>query len=363
MIKRLYVHNFRCFENFSIDFEGLSSALVIGKNGAGKSTLREVLKIFQRISRGSHHVRDLIQRSDFTRGRTDLPMRFEIELLLEQKQIQYVLSFEFPKNLREARVEEEKLVVDSEVVFSRDKGEVSMGGGSTFVIDWHMVGLPVVQDRQKDWTKSLNAFFSSMVLVSPLPTFMSGFSESESTELEEDASNLSSALSSLLSLHPGAYNDILVYLKNLLPDLSSFYFTLRGEKGKQLLVKFESESSETFDIEFRSLSSGEKCFFLSAFLLASSKHTKNFFCMWDEPDHHLALPEVGHFILELRKVLGHFGQLFATSHHPETIRKFSDENTLVFHRRSHLEPTTTRKLKELSYKGDLIEALIHDWLV
>ena len=34
MIERLYVHNFRCLENFTLDLVGRSSALVIGKNGA-----------------------------------------------------------------------------------------------------------------------------------------------------------------------------------------------------------------------------------------------------------------------------------------------------------------------------------------
>ncbi len=50
----------------------------------------------------------------------------------------------------------------------------------------------------------------------------------------------------------------------------------------------------------------------------------------------------------------------ATTHHPETIRKFSHETTLVIKRKSHLEPTVVRPLAEIPYHGDLIHALIRD---
>ena len=84
MIERLYVHNFRCLENFTLDLAGRSSALVIGKNGAGKSTVLQCLKLFQSICRGSSRVGNLISASDFTQHRTDHPMRFEVELTLAE---------------------------------------------------------------------------------------------------------------------------------------------------------------------------------------------------------------------------------------------------------------------------------------
>jgi hypothetical protein len=65
----------------------------------------------------------------------------------------------------------------------------------------------------------------------------------------------------------------------------------------------------------------------------------------------------------LRKTTNRGGQFVATSHHPQAIRSFSDENTLVFSRKSHLEPTVVRTLAELSYSGDLIEALVRDEVI
>jgi recombinational DNA repair ATPase RecF len=59
MIQRLYVHNFRCLENFELSLKDMSSALLIGKNGVGKSTIFDVLEIFQSIGRGTNRMRVL----------------------------------------------------------------------------------------------------------------------------------------------------------------------------------------------------------------------------------------------------------------------------------------------------------------
>jgi ABC-type sugar transport system ATPase subunit len=81
-------------------------------------------------------------------------------------------------------------------------------------------------------------------------------------------------------------------------------------------------------------------------------------CFWDEPDNYLALDEVGHFVSALRRAFQSGGQFIATSHNPEAIRTFSDENTLLLHRKNHLEPTIVRPLSELQVSGDLVGALI-----
>jgi recombinational DNA repair ATPase RecF len=47
-----------------------------------------------------------------------------------------------------------------------------------------------------------------------------------------------------------------------------------------------------------------------------------------------------------------------TSHNPEAIRRFSDENTLILYRKNHLEPTRVSPLSKLQIEGDLIGALV-----
>jgi ABC-type multidrug transport system ATPase subunit len=93
-------------------------------------------------------------------------------------------------------------------------------------------------------------------------------------------------------------------------------------------------------------------------VLAASDAYGPLFCFWDEPDSHLALPEVGQFVLSLRKAFQSEAQFIMTSHNSEAIRRFSDENTLVLSRRNHLEPTIVRPLNKIQVSGDLVGALI-----
>src|SRR6266487_2761148 len=75
VIRRLYVHNFRCLENFELPVSGQSSVLLIGNNGSGKTTVGLALEVLQKIARGTNLMSDLVKLGDLTRGRTDVPVR------------------------------------------------------------------------------------------------------------------------------------------------------------------------------------------------------------------------------------------------------------------------------------------------
>ncbi len=365
MIERIYVHNFRCFENFTLDLAGRSSALLIGKNGVGKSTVLHSLKLFQRICRGSNRVRDLISSGDFAQHRTDSPMRFEIDLTLSGKRFKYEISFEWPANFREARILDEGLSLDGIPVFTRHNSQIQVSGGQAFGLDWHTVALPVINERPGERAiQDLKAFFATMILIAPVPAEMTGFSEEPSMELEDDAANLASCLRALLGQKPASYNVFASYVEAVIPDFSSIENVERGESGTQLVVKFEQPGpGRSLSVEFKRLSDGEKCFFLSAYIIACNAAGTPVFCMWDEPDNHLSLSEVGQFITGLRKMANRGGQFLSATHHPETVRRFSDETTFVLTRRSHPEPTVLRPLADFPYSGDLINALIREEII
>lgn len=110
MIRRFYANNFRCLENFELVLAGSPSVLLIGNNGAGKSTIRFALSVLPQIARGANRIRHLVIPGDFTPGRTDRPMRFELEIELGGMIYSYSLAFEYPKGFKELRVFEERLV-------------------------------------------------------------------------------------------------------------------------------------------------------------------------------------------------------------------------------------------------------------
>ena len=94
------------------------------------------------------------------------------------------------------------------------------------------------------------------------------------------------------------------------------------------MVQFSNDQGSV-TLPFEDLSDGEKCFMVCALVLAANDAYGPVFCFWDEPDNFLALSEVGHFVLALRKAFQAGGQFIATSHNSEAIRSFSDENTLL----------------------------------
>ncbi len=344
----------------------MPSALLIGKNGSGKSTVAAALELFQSIGRGINRVGQLVQSKDFARGRSDTPMRFEIEVLLAGSLYHYILALELPEKAKELRVLEEQLLVSGKSVYSRKAAQVTLpnslqtANDAQFFVDWHLVALPVIQDQSEaDPLHVFKTWLARTIILAPIPKLITGDSNGETLEPLRDGSNLGDWLSGLLGRYPAAYATIADYLREVMPDISEFRNDPVGKEAKTMQVHFLANAAN-LSVNFDDLSDGEKCFFLCAVVLAANKAYGPLFCFWDEPDNYLSLSEVGHFILSLRRSFQNGGQIIMTSHNDEAIRKFADENTWMLDRKSHLEPVLIKLLEELPVSGDLINALICD---
>lgn len=363
MIRRLYVNNFRCLENFELPLSGQSSVLLIGKNGSGKTTVGLALEILQRIARGTNRVGELIKPNDLRRARSDAPMRIEIEVALDGKIYGYAIAFEFPKDFKELRVLEENLIVDKNPVYSRHLADVHLARRhnekeAEFRIDWHLVALPIVQERSSNDPLSIfKKWLARMLILRPIPALIGGDSKEETLLPNPQVTNFAAWFSGLLADAPSAYSDVDSYLKLVMPDLKDIKNPMIGPDSRSLVVQF-STNQESLSLPFSDLSDGEKCFMICALVIATKNAYQPVVCFWDEPDNYLALDEVGHFVLALRNAFRSAGQLITTSHNPEAIRRFSEENTLLLYRNSHLEPTVVRTAKDMNISGDLVSALV-----
>jgi len=361
VIRRLYVHNFRCLENFELPISGHSSILLIGKNGSGKTTVGLALEILQKVARGTNRIKDLVKLKDLTRGRREAPMRFEIEVELNAKVYEYIIALELPEGFKELRVLEERLTVDGKPVYTRDKAQVhlvktSQDREARFLIDWYLVALPIVQEQsQKDPLFIFKQWLARTLILRPMPSLILGDSEEEVLEPKPDVTNFAAWFSALTLQYPATYGRAIEYLKQVMPDLKDIQNP--GKDSRNLIVQFSCDE-RSLKLPFEDLSDGEKCFMICALVLAANNAYGPLLCFWDEPDNFLALSEVGHFVLALRNAFQSGGQFIATSHNPEAINRFSDENTLVLSRRNHLEPTVVRPLSEMQISGDLITALV-----
>lgn len=335
--------------------------MLIGKNGVGKTTVSLALQILQKIAQDTNRVGDLVKPKDLVRSRADVPMRFEIEVELEGKIYEYIIAFEFPEGFKELRVFEEKFTVDGNPVYTREVAQVHLtraGQDADFLIDWHLVALPIVHLKPTDDPLFVfKQWLGSMLILRPIPSLILGDSEQDTLRPNPQVTNFGAWFSGLLADAPSAYAKIADYLKQVMPDLKDIKNPMVGTESRSIVVQFFKDR-KSLTLPFADLSDGEKCFMICALVLAANDAQGPLFCFWDEPDNYLALDEVGHFVLALRQAFQSGGQFIATSHNPEAIRRFSDENTLLLYRKSHLEPTIARPLSELQVTGDLVGALI-----
>ncbi len=361
VIQRFYVHNFRCLENFELPVSGQSSTLLIGNNGVGKTTVAYALELLRNIARGKNQIGELVVPGDFTRGRTDTPMRFEIEVKLESGLYGYVLALEFPKGFKELRILSESLSLNGSPVYTRDGPQVTFARKAGvpeahFNIDWHLVALPIIQS-DNDPLSVFRLWLARMLILRPVPGLILGDSDKETLEPNIQVTDFAAWFSGVVAYAPSAYARIDTYLRQVMPDLLDIKNPVVGSDVRSLRIQFANEQG-SLTVPFRDLSDGEKCFMICAMVIAASTAYGPVFCYWDEPDNFLALSEVGHFVLSLRKTFQSGGQFIAASHNPEAIRQFSNDNTLLLHRKSHMEPTLVRRVSDLQISGDLVGALI-----
>ncbi|MCW5964350.1 MAG: AAA family ATPase [Bryobacterales bacterium] len=365
MIRRFYVNNYRCLQNFELPIAEDTSILLIGKNGCGKTTIANAIEVLQRLARGTNRVGDLVTPNDFAFHATGAPIRLAIQADIQSRVFDYEVAFELPAGFRELRVFDESLTVNGERVYTRDRAQVSLvrraqsaQRESVFLIDWHLVALPLIQQQSTDDPVSMfREWLSRLLILRPNPSLMTGESRNETLHPNTPLSNFADWFSGVLAHAPSAYRQIDSYLQSVMPDLSDIQNPSSGTDARRLVLHFKNEHGG-IKLGVEDLSDGEKCFLICALVIAANRAYGPLCCFWDEPDNFLALSEVGHFVQTLRNEFASGGQFIATSHNPEAIRKFSDDNTLLLERRSHLEPTRTSRLSDLHVDGDLINSLI-----
>lgn len=367
MISRLYIHNYGCLDDFELLPAGQPSVLLIGRNGAGKSTVGAVLELLQRIARGTNRIGELVGIGDFTRGRRDVPMRFEVEATIGGSPYRYSIALELPPRFRELRVLEERLSIGGRDILMRDGAEVRLARAgedrnARFALDWHLAALPVVQEQSEgDPISIFRLWLANLLVLRPMPALMKGETESETTRPDAALTEFGAWFSGLVAAAPSVYATIDRFLKQVMPDLQDIQNPRVGRESRSLTVQF-TRGGEAFSVPFESLSDGEKCFAACALVLAAKEVYQPLVCFWDEPDNYLAPSEIGFVTATLRRAFRAGGQLVVTSHNPEAIRRFSDENTFAMLKGGHLEPAVARTIgamrAEGRLQGNLSEALL-----
>ena len=328
-------------------------------------TVGKALQLLQRMARGTNRVGDLLSVEDFSQGRIDAPIRFEIEVSIRGVHYAYKLALELPAGFKEMRVAEETLVQNGIAIYERNRAQVALNKSSNnneakFLVDWHLIALPLIQEQSdKDPLSIFKGWLARMLILAPIPSLISGDSKGDSLFPNLEVTNFGEWFSGLLAHSPAAYSHVDTYIRQVMPDFKDIKNPIIAKESRSISVQFQKDQATT-SLPFQKLSDGEKCFFICALLMASNDAYGPVFCFWDEPDNYLSISEVGHFVMQLRRSFDVGGQLLVTSHNSEAIPQFSNENTLLLHRLNHLEPTQVRAVADIHFQGDLVNALIRD---
>lgn len=365
MLKKIYINNFRCLQNFDISFEELETALILGGNGSGKSNFFTAVELFQKIGLGVVNLKDLITKDDFAFGDTSKPMTLELQVELEKQAYQYRLEIDWPDHFRQPKVRQETLKVDGKTMLNRDEGKTQLNQygsqAAEFTLDWHHIGLPLISTRnEQEPIALLRTWLASILVLSPVPSLFEAVSKGEELYLRKNANNLLDWLRYMLAESPASYKDISEFIQERMADFDLFKFDATGKDEKELLIRFKSESAKALELNFSQLSDGEKIYFLTATVLAAIDNDIPRLCLWDEPDNFVSLPELSQFIAACRKrftASKKGSQLIVTSHNSRVINSFSGHNTYFLSRKTHFHPSRVELLSEKKYLSPtLIEA-------
>jgi predicted ATPase len=390
MLKKLSVKNYKCFENFEFTFEEDSrSILLLGKNGSGKTTFADVLEVFQRIARGEVRIGRLVPwNPDGRRGEqgdyywfatgANRPVEFALSVQIEQDEFRYAFSLEPVEGFRELRILTEDLYQNDTPIYTRKGAQIKFENNkdAEFSYDWHVLFLPNYQARLNDGIREFRLWMQNILVLAPVPSKISASSaESEQNGtigrpyLTRDCANAVSWVRYLFGRRPSIYGEVEKYLKNIWDDFK----TLVNEDDNTAIkshLKIEFEDAERLSLSLDKFSDGEKCFFISAVVIATMKDFPQTLCFWDEPNNYLALPEIQHFAQNLRLNFQKTGQLIATSHDAELINSFPESSIWVIRRENHLSPTQPpervadmRKEGKIDGKEGLIHAIINGGLL
>lgn len=363
MFKKIYIHNYKCFQNFEFNLDNERSLLLLGKNGTGKSSLLNILNILRNIANNENKLGALFDKEDFKNPESPIELDFTLDI--QDVEYQYKLSVIFPKNFREPKIQTEELFEDDKMIYHRDEeGCVSLDGRD-IIIDWHSVALPLLP-RYRTFNKDKIDFFkkwlSNMIVLAPIPSQISSNVYSDGGRwLEKDASNFCSWLDDIVHAEPSFYTDLVEVIKKIFPDFKEIQFSNYRDFRK---TKVFFVDKGRLELDFKHLSDGEKLLFVfSTIITLIGYDNKPFFCFWDEPENYISIALVENLIQHFRAKVefNSNGQLFFTSHNAEVMNVFPKSNIYYMYRESHLSPSRIKNLQEesdnvvdlLKYNGNL----------
>ena len=373
MLKRLYVHNYKCLVNFEINFDQ-DISLFLGANGSGKTSVLTALCEIQKFILFNVRLDDkrlddrdrVFKTSALTRWGDDPIQKFEIEIEGNDGVYKYELEIEHQPEKSLARVKTENLFFNNQFLYkffieAEEGMQVGKGrlfndnkatnDGIFYASDWFSSGLGSVQERYDNkkliWFKK---WLENLFIIHINPSAMKIDMDREESHPELDLSNYVAWLNYWNNENSEGVFSVVSELKEIIKGFASFKFSQSGAK-KILEVKIKKQL-----YRFDELSDGQKS--LAALYTLIYCIPENSVIFIDEPENFLALPEIQPWLNTLYDQCDERGvQALLISHHPKIINFLANDSGYWFSRENNLtrvQKISSENESELSI-AELIE--------
>jgi predicted ATPase len=324
MLTRVYIDNFRSFQNF--EYYPETKQLLLGPNGSGKTSLLEVLRRLKSFVKGGSNV---FTQSTRTRWRDSSAQVFELEATLSSKKFEYRLELSYPEVTREQAVTLERLIVSGRTVFELAEGKIrffSNSGESVAVpIQTNRSALPLSvlsNDDVRHFVEWLSDHLHCFD-IDPYPGQMDEAADNEEREPDFELNNLAGWYRSLVTIYPDQNIRFLDSLKRCMDGFLTLRFSSQEDGVRKLRAEFTSPAKKAVNYSISELSEGQRCL-ISLYMILHFPIERGDTVFVDEPDNFIALREIQPWLLSAEEAVEeHNGQLILVSHHPETLNQWA----------------------------------------
>ncbi len=347
MLTRVYIDNFRSFQNF--EYRPERKQLLLGANGSGKTSLLEVIRRLKSFVSGGTN---LFTQSTRTRWVDSPKQVFELEARLSGKQFEYRLELDYSGPAKEQAVVLERLSVNRTTVFELAEGKIrffpSAGESVAVPLQTNRSALPLSVLSNDDvrhfveWlTEHVHCFD-----IDPYPGQMDEAADSEDRTPDYELNNLAGWYRSLVTTYPDENVRFLDSLKRVMDGFLTLKFSSLEDGVRKLRAEFTSPANRRVSYSISELSEGQRCL-ISLYMILHFPIERGDTVFVDEPDNFIALREIQPWLLSAEEAVDeHRGQLILVSHHPETLNQWAGQYGLRFFREQNGQVRVARFLPE-----------------
>lgn len=332
MLARVYIDNFRSFQNF--EFRPGAKQLLFGSNGSGKSSLLEAIRYLKSFVRGESN---RFTQSTRTRWLNRPLQVIEVEALLDKKRFEYRVEIGSSFLSREQSVNLERLKVDGAPVFELSDGRVRF-----FPNNSEPVAVPMQTSRSALHLSSLsNSSVGRFVSwldrvhcfdIDPYPGTMDEVSDTDEREPDFELENLAGWYRHLVGTYPAENVKFLESLKSCMDGFEALRFSSEQDGVRRVRAEFISPDKEPVTYSVSELSVGQR-YLIALYMILHFTVMRGDTVFVDEPDNFIALREIQPWLLSAAEAVDEQnGQLILISHHPETLNQWAKLYGLRFFR-------------------------------